>query len=164
MSSPTIAPVRRAKFPGAGDDVLAGDVALVGLHHPAAARRPLDRGDDRVAVDLAAHRARALGERLGEVGRLDIAVVRMLDRADDAVGLAERPGFLHLRGGEELHLDADRLGDALVEEELVHAVSSCGRGGCSRPGETRHSGRFPPRACGKGRQSICGSGRPSSSC
>ena len=59
-SSPTIAPVRRAKLPVARDDVLAGDVALVGLHQPLAGRRaarsPVTVG---VAVDLrAAARAR----------------------------------------------------------------------------------------------------------
>ena len=76
--------------------------------------------------DLGAAVARALGERLGEVGGLDIAVVGMLDRADDAVGLAERPDLLDLLGRQDVDLDADRLGDAGIVHELVPAVLGAG--------------------------------------
>ena len=73
-------------------------------------------------MDLRAAGARTLGQRLGQVGGLDIAVVGMLDGADDAVGLAERPDLLELRGRELVDLDADGLGDAGVIHELVPAV------------------------------------------
>ena len=53
-------------------------------------------GDGGVAVDLGAAAARALGQGLGQVGGLDVAVVGMLDGAEHAVGLAERPDLLHL--------------------------------------------------------------------
>ena len=82
--------------------------------------------DGRVAVDLGAERARALGERLGEVGGLDVAVVGVLDGADDAVGLAERPDLLDLVGRQHVDLDADRLGDAGVVHVLVPAVPRAG--------------------------------------
>ena len=48
--------------------------------------------------------AGALGERLGEIGGLDIAVVGMLDGADDAIGLAQRPDLLDLAGVSTLTL------------------------------------------------------------
>ena len=117
-------PTMRAGLPGeiAGgrDDVLAGDVALVGDDQPLAAGQPLDRGDGGVAVDLAAAVARAARQRLGEVGRLDVAVLGVLDRADDPVDVAERPDLLDLGGRQELHLDpADRRGDAGVIAILV---------------------------------------------
>ena len=63
------------------DDVLADDVALVGDDLPFAARLPLDRRHRRPPVDLAALIARAARQRLGQVGRLDVAVLGMLDRA-----------------------------------------------------------------------------------
>ena len=81
---------------GRRDDVLAGDVALVGLDQPFAGGFLLDAGDRGVAIDFSAAIARTLGERLGEIGGLDIAVIGMLDGADDAVRLAERPDFLEL--------------------------------------------------------------------
>ncbi len=110
-----------------GDDVLASNVALVGHHLPLAVRLPLDRRHSRLAVDLAAAVARAPRQRLGEVGRLDVAVLRMLDGADDPLDVAERPDVLDLAGGEELHLDpADRRGDAGVIMVLVEPVAGAG--------------------------------------
>ena len=102
--------------------MLADDLALVGDDLPFAARRAFDRGDGRVAVDLAAAFARAPRQRLRQIGGLDIAVLRMLDRADDAVGVAERPDLLDLLGRQELHLDADRRRDARVILIFVEAV------------------------------------------
>ncbi len=117
---------------GRRDHVLAGDVALVGLHQPLAGSRPLDRGDHRRAVDLRTQRPRALGESLGQVGGLDIPVVGVLDGAEDAVGLAERPDFLELRRSQHVHLHADRAGDAGVVHVLVPAVLG------SRQADVRH--------------------------
>ena len=111
---------------GRRDDVLAGDVALVGLDQPFAGRLLLDADDRGVAVDFGAAIARPLGQRLGQVGGLDIAVIGMLDGAEDAVGLAERPDFLQLLRRELVDLDADRLGDARIIHELVPAVLGAG--------------------------------------
>ena len=66
--------------------------------------------------------ARALRERLRQIGGLDIAILRMLDRADDALDIAQRPDLLDLLGRQEPHLDADRRGDAGVIIVLVHPV------------------------------------------
>jgi hypothetical protein len=112
---------------GGADHVLAGDVAAIGLDQPLAAGRALDAEDGRVAVDLAPARPAPLGQRLGEVRRLDVAVVRVLDGTQEVLRLAERPDLLHLRGREHVHPDAQRVGDALVGHELVPAVP--------RPGE-----------------------------
>ncbi len=77
-------------------------------------------------MDFRSHGARTLGKRLRQVRRLDIAVVRVADRADDAIRLAEWPKFLHLLRRELFHLDADRLGDAGIIHELVPAVFGAG--------------------------------------
>ena len=115
--------------------MLAGDVALVGLDQPFAVRLLLDAGDRRVAVDFGAAVARALGQRLGQVGRLDIAVVGMLDGAEDAVRLAERPDLLQLLRRQHVDLDADRLGDAGIIHELVPAVLGAGQADVGADGE-----------------------------
>ena len=50
-----------------------------------------------LAVDLGPAIARAARQRLRQVGGLDIAVLRVLDRAENAVDIAERPDLLDLR-------------------------------------------------------------------
>ena len=112
---------------GRADDVVGGDVALVGADHPAPVGGALEARHRGHAVDLGPQGAGTLGERLGEVGRLDVAVVRMLDRAEEAVRLAQRPDLLDLRRGEHVHVDADRLGDAGIGHELVPAVRRAGK-------------------------------------
>ena len=65
--------------------VLAGDVAFVGAHQPAAAAvsvAALDGGDRGVTVNLRAAVARAAGERGGQVIGLDVAVLGVADGAD----------------------------------------------------------------------------------
>jgi hypothetical protein len=84
------------KVAGARDHVLAGDLALVGGDDPLAVGTLFDRGHGRVAIDFGTARAGTLGQRLGQVGGLDIAVIRMLDGAEDAIGFAQRPDFLDL--------------------------------------------------------------------
>ena len=90
------------------------------------ARLPLDSRYGGPPIDLAAHLARAARQRLGQIGGLDVAVLGMLDRADDASGLIERPDLLDLRGGQEPDVDADGGGDAGVIAVLVHAVGRAG--------------------------------------
>ena len=75
-------------------------------------------------VDLRAEIAGGAGEGLRQIRRLDVAVLRVLNRADDALGLAERPDFLDLIRRQELDLDpADRRRDARVIAVFVHAVA-----------------------------------------
>ncbi len=111
---------------GRRDDVLAQDVATVGLDEPLAGRRALDGRHARLAVDLGAAAARAFREGLRQIRRLDVAVARMPDGADHAIRLAERPELLDLCGRQHLDVDANGLGDALVGHELVEAVAGAG--------------------------------------
>ena len=107
---------------GGADHMLGQDVTLVGPDQPLAGGLLADAGDPGLAVDLGAALARSFGQRLGDVGRLDVAILRMADRADDAVDVAERPDLLDLPGRQELDLNADRRGHARVLVILVHAV------------------------------------------
>ena len=108
---------------GGRDNVLANDVAFVGRNLPFAAWLPLDRDHGRLAVDLSPEFARRPRKRLRKIRRLDIAVLGMLDRADDSVDVAERPDLLDLLRGQELDLDADRGGDSGVIVIFVHPVA-----------------------------------------
>ena len=83
-------------------------------------------GHGRLAVDLGPAFTRAARQRLRQVGGLDVAVLGVLDRADDPFDIAQRPDVLDLAGREELDLDADRLGDAGVVIVLVHPVAGAG--------------------------------------
>ena len=117
---------RPCEIAGRRDDVLADDVALVGRNLPFAARPPLDRDHGRMAVDLSPALARRPRQGLGQVGGLDIAVLGMLDRADDSLDVAEWPDLLDLLRRQELDLDADRRGDAGVIVIFVHPVAGAG--------------------------------------
>ena len=108
---------------GGADHVLAGDVALGGLDDPLQALAALDAGDLGLLVDLGAVLAGALGQGHGDVDRRDMAVGRVPERADQAVHGGERPELLDLLDADQVALDADGLGRALVVAVLVHAVA-----------------------------------------
>ena len=107
---------------GGRDDMLSCDLALVSGHHPLAIALLRDRGDGGVAIDRGAALARALGQCLRQVSGLDIAIIRMLDRAQNAVRLGQRPDVLDLVWRQEFDIDADRLGNARIILVLIHAV------------------------------------------
>ncbi len=86
-------PVWRAKLPVAETTCsqVISPLSVTTFHSPRA--RALDRDDDGLAVDFRAAIAGAARKRLGEVGGLDIAVLRMPDGADQTLRLAQRPDF-----------------------------------------------------------------------
>ena len=102
--------------------MFARDIALVGRNQPFAARQLRDRGDGGVAIDGRAQLARALGQRLGQIGRLNISVRRMLDRAKHAGDVGQRPDLFQLFGRQPIDLDADRLGDTGVRAVFIEAI------------------------------------------
>ena len=107
--------------------MLAANLARVGGHQPFAVRLPADRCHGRIAINLGPALARPLGQRLAEVGRLDVTVGAMLDRAEDPVGVAQRPGLGELLGGQEIDVHADRLRDPGVIMIFVHPVTRAGK-------------------------------------
>ena len=108
--------------PRCADHVLAGDGALGRHDEPLSRRRTLDTGDTAVAVDLCAAVARTGRQRLSEVGRLDVAVFRMLNCADETFGIAQRPDLADFLRRQEPHVHTDGLGDPCILVVLVHAV------------------------------------------
>ena len=87
---------------GGADHVLGDDVALVGGQLPLARGRALDAGHFGLLVDLCAAAAGPLAQRHGQIRRRDVAVVGMIERADDVrrIGavaeLDQRPQLLDL--------------------------------------------------------------------
>ncbi len=118
---------------GGGDDMLGGDLhPLVGgdqvaamLDHPGEGHHPFRARPAegvRLPASLDRHAAApgAAGERLGQVGGVDVAVGRMEERAGEVVGAHERPARADLAGREPLVGDAGRLRRGGVEAILVH--------------------------------------------
>src|SRR3546814_20104234 len=60
----------------------------------------------------------------------------MLDGAQYPVRLAERPDLPHLFRRQQVHLDADRLGDAGIVQVLVPAITGPGKTDIGDLGET----------------------------
>ena len=105
--------------------MFAGDVALVGFHHPAIAHA-LNGGDGGVAVNFSAHGTGTFGQRLRQVGGLNIAVLLMLDCAQQTLGVAQRPDLFHLIRGQHIDLDANGFSHALIIHIFVPAVLGAG--------------------------------------
>ena len=117
-------------------DMLAGDIALVGRHQPFAIGLLGDRRHRHVAMDRRTILPRALGQRLRQIGGLDIAVGGVADRRDHAADVRERPDLLHLRGRQQVDIDADRPRDAHVIEIFVEPVLRAGKADVADVGET----------------------------
>jgi hypothetical protein len=88
---------------GGAHDVLARHLAGIRRELPFARRRARDALHFRLLADLRAEVARAAAQRHREVHGRDVAVVRMVERADDlrrvdpVAQVDERPQLLHLR-------------------------------------------------------------------
>ena len=107
---------------GGGNDVLTGDITPGGLHPPFAGRGALNAFHHGIAVNNRTPSPGALCQGLGQVGRLDIAVFGMKQRADQPVRIAQRPEITHLFRGKEFGMDANGAGRGRVLVILVHTV------------------------------------------
>ena len=107
---------------GGGNDMLAQDVALVGLHPPLPAARARYAPHPGVAVDLRALGPGPLGQGLGQIRGLHIAVLRVVEGPHQALRVAKGPEGFHLPRRQELHGHADGAGGGGVLEVLVHAL------------------------------------------
>jgi hypothetical protein len=102
-------------------DDLAGDVALVGFHAPFARGRALQPDHLGEALYATAEVAGALGEGLGQLARVDIAVERIPERADQLMRLQERILRLRLRRRQQRELQALRARHGRHMLVFVHA-------------------------------------------
>ena len=105
-----------------GNDVFTGDVALIGRDQPFTIGLLRDRRDRGVTINRGAALPCALCQRLCQICGLDIAIFRMLDRADHTLRVTQRPDFLDLLGRQEVHIHADGAGNACIILIFVHPV------------------------------------------
>ena len=120
---------------GRGDHMLGGDVEpVIGCHkvaalfdHPGAGHDPLRPGP-AIAVDLhlafkgAAKLPGPLGHGLRHVGRVDVAVLRMIERTDQVFGADQRPAVLDVLGREKLVVNIGSFGHRRIKHVFVHAL------------------------------------------
>ena len=106
------------------DDRLRLDHALRRVHTPFARGSAFDRGDPRVAMNLRAGVARALGQRLRQLRRVDVAVVRIVQSGENVVGRRRTDGARRTSRGLSI-CEFDALRTRLRDDvpEFVDAVA-----------------------------------------
>ena len=152
----------RGVHPAGVDEHLALDVAAVGRDAAHGAAADVDPGHAGVREDPAAAAARAVGQRVGEPARVQVAVGRQPGGADHPVGGHQREALLRLLGGDQLQRQPERLRPARPGAASPPSARACTRAGCRRtrssPGRARRR-----RAAGRARPSpsSSASARPS---
>ena len=86
------------KIAGRTDDMLTGDLTLVSRHFPAARIAPFNRCHRGIAVYFCAEVTGPARQRLRQISRLDITIIRMPDATDQAIGIAHGPVMFDLIG------------------------------------------------------------------
>ena len=119
------------------DDDLARDVAALGLHARDAPVGHRDAGDPRVGEDLPAAAAGAVGERIGELAGVEVAVGRQPRCADHLVGDHQREALLRLVGTDQLERQPERLRPAGLAAGLLPALGCAGEPDAAALGPAR---------------------------
>jgi hypothetical protein len=86
----------------------------------------LDIGRPAAADDLCAQLPRANGQRHGDAGRVDMAVIGRVQRAEHAIEIVERMQLAWIRPAHKLHREAERTADAQGLVKPVHLVFGVG--------------------------------------
>ena len=108
------------------DDDLGLDVAALGSHAAHAAVGDVDARDGRRGEDRAAALARAVGERVRELGGIEVAVGRQPRRAEHSVGRHQREHLARLVGRDQLEREAERLRPPGLAPQLLHPLLARG--------------------------------------
>ena len=103
--------------------ILASGVAVVCSYAPLATRHSLDPDDAGEALDLRAEIARALGEGLGQLAGVDVAVERVVQAADNIVERDERVSLFDLVGRDDRKIDALRARHRATWAIFVHPIA-----------------------------------------
>ena len=105
------------------DDLLGRDDALVRLDTPLARRCARDGSNARIAMNCATAVASTLGQSLRQLRGVNIAVIRVVQAAQNVVSLEERMALADFAGAEHFEIDALRMALRHHVAELVHAVA-----------------------------------------
>jgi hypothetical protein len=111
---------------GAIDQRLARDLALGGDDAGHAPARRSKAGDGDVLHDHRAVLPGALGERLGEVGRVGLSVGRQERGAEDVRHVHQGPQVLCFLRRDQVHLQPEGMGHGRLAPDLGHALGVAG--------------------------------------
>ena len=134
MSLPTICDTCRAKQPAALTTIFGRHIAFFGDDFPFAGGQQLDIDDPIVPLDLCAHVGRAAGHRVGQTGRVGMAVARRVSAGNHAVEIDPGDDAFDFVGADDLHVEADALRHAAQVLEPVEVIFV-------------RASRMPPDAC-----------------
>ena len=109
------------------DDVLGVDLALLGDDIPRPVGALAEVGHHRVPVDLGAGVAGADGVGVGDAGRVDVALDRVEQRADEVLVLHEREDGLGLGRRDDLQVHAQVPAPGLGHAQPVQALAGVGQ-------------------------------------
>ena len=112
---------------GRAHHVLAADIAAGRPDQPFAFGLSFQRRDRGIAVDLRPSIASPDGHCLGDVRRSDMAVIGMVERADQPLVVAQRPKLGDFGRRDDLERHADRVGGTAILAILVHPLPIGGK-------------------------------------
>ncbi len=102
--------------------MLGDDAALVGINLPIPSNALLYRQDLGLTVNFCAVFSRSGRHCLGDIGRCNMTIIRMMKRPDDAVCVHKRPEFFHPGGRNNLEGHTAGVGGIAIGFVLIHAV------------------------------------------
>ena len=105
--------------------MLGGNLALICRDQPFAIRLLRDASNRRVTVNGSSALPRAFGQCLGKVSGLYIAVIGVLDCANDTVHIGQWPDVLDLVRRQEIDIDANGSRNTRIIMILIHPVLGC---------------------------------------
>jgi hypothetical protein len=108
------------------DDYLRLDVAAVGVHAAHTSLAHLDPRHPGMGEDAAAAAAGAVGEGVGQLRRVDVAVGGQPGGAEHALGGHQRKHLLCILGGDQLQRQAEGLRPAGLAAQLLHPLLAGG--------------------------------------
>ena len=96
-----------------------GDLALLGIDLPLPRGQAVDIHHPVVSHNLDAHVGRTPGHRIGQAGRVSVAVVHRPGASNHALNIVKRIELFNLSGVDDLHAEADVIRDAFHRVEPI---------------------------------------------
>ena len=107
--------------------MLAGDIALLGLDQPLTVFRLRYVGRAALADDLGAQLPRTLGKRKRSPCRVDMTIIRRMQRRLDTIEVIERVQFTDAVATDHLHRKAQPLTDRNGLIKPIHLIVGIGQ-------------------------------------
>ncbi len=123
---PGKAPERPGPLARTQHDDLGGDFALLGDDARDPAALSAKAGDGAAFDDPHTVLPRALGQRLGDVGGIGLAVGWQVRSPDQVGDVHQRPEILGFGGREQVHLEAEAVRGGRLALELDHPIGGAG--------------------------------------